>query len=121
MNKASVTKTTQDVRDTLESRVQTSRERGADLLETAGQQIKQRSRKAGHFIEGRGKRVGESLETSASRVRGEGTFSPYRYVRRHPRQVLMVAGLGMAVGAALAMAMYIRNREAEPPTYFEVA
>lgn len=120
MDKTSITKTTRDIRDTLENRVQTSRERGADLLEKAGRQIKQRSRKAGHFIEDSGKRMGDTLETSADRMRGE-RLSPYRYVRRHPRQVLMVAGLGIAIAGALAMALYLRSREMEPPTYFEVA
>jgi hypothetical protein len=120
MNSGSLMKTAKDLRENVRTSVETSRETAGEVLETTGRQIKRRSRKAGHFIEGSGNRIGRNLETGAKKMRGGRRFSPFRHLRKHPIQALMLAGVGFAIVGAFVLPAFLRNREEETSDYFAV-
>jgi hypothetical protein len=116
MNKQ-LTKTAQELRETS---IEKSRETAAEVLEKTGRQLKQQSKRAGHFIEERGEQVGSTLESRASRMRSRGGFLPYRYLRSHPLQALLFAGLGLAIIGAFVLPVFVRGRQDVDEEYFAV-
>jgi ElaB/YqjD/DUF883 family membrane-anchored ribosome-binding protein len=114
MNKQLV-KTARELRET---GVETSRETAAEVLAKAGRQLKQQSKKAGQFIEERGQQVGSRLETRASNMRNRGGPAPVRYLKSHPFQGLLLAGLVLAILGAFVMPILARGQHEGDEDYF---
>ena len=116
MNKQ-LTKTARELRET---GVERSRDTAAEVLEKTGQQLKQQSKRAGHFIEERGQQVGSKLESRAGQMRSRGGPLPFRYLRNHPLQALLFAGLGLAIIGAFVLPVLTRGRQDVDEEYFAV-
>lgn len=114
MNKQ-LTKSAQELRET---GVEKSRETAAEVLEKTGRQLKQQSKKAGHFIEERGVQFGSTLESRASQMRSRGGSPPVRYFKSHPIQAFLFAGLALAIISAFVLPVLTRGRQEVDEDYF---
>lgn len=116
MNKQ-LTKTARELRET---GVEKSRDTAAGVLERTGRQLKQQSKKAGHFIEESGTKYGSKLESRAGKMRNRGGFPLFRYFRSHPLQAFLFAGLALAIIGAFVLPVLVRGREPVDEDYFVV-
>jgi hypothetical protein len=114
MNKT-LTKTARELRET---GVEKGRGTAADMLERTGRQLKQQSKKAGHYIEEQGDQLGSKLESRASKIRSRGGFPLIRYFGSHPLQALLLGGLALAIIGAFVLPVFTRGREEVDEDYF---